>query len=158
MSAESTRRVQTAPLRMYIPGQGNVTLPEIAATRAIEGYDEKLMLARHEMTGDWCVMLKKGPWGKPFPVLGLGREIPAPEAITQRLLAADTKRHGDKLLHDLRANTARREAHTAAIADEGTAAAVEAYDWAFKHEHSGSSVAPARDASSIVVPSAKKAV
>ena len=151
----STARVQTAPLKMYIPGVGDVSLNQLAVQRAIEAYDEKLMLAKHEATGDWCVMLKKGPWeGKPFPVLGLGRgDLPSPEDVTQRLMAADTKRHGNKLLEQIRGNTKAREDAATAHADEGTNIAVEAYDWAFKQEQSGSDVSPARNAGSIVVPS-----
>jgi hypothetical protein len=152
--AESTRRVQTAPLRIHIPGTGDVDLATLAVKRAIEEYDEKLTLARHEHTGDWCVMLKKGPWdGKPFPVLGLGRgALPSAEEVTQRMFAADTKRHGDKLLNEIRGNVEAREKAASAKADEGTFNAVEAYDWAFKHYQSGSAVAPARHASQVVVP------
>jgi hypothetical protein len=155
MDATSTTRVQTAPLKIHIPGTGDVDLAALAVQRAIEAYDEKLMLAKHEHTGDWCVMLKRGPWdGEPFPVLGLGRgALPSPEEVTQRMFAADTKRHGDKLLSQIRGNVAAREKVVTDKADEGTFNAVEAYDWAFKHFNSGSAVAPARNASQIVVPS-----
>ncbi len=134
MSTESTRRVQAVPLRIHIPGQGDVDLATLSATRAIEAYDEKLMLAKHEITGDWCVMLKRGPWeGKPYPVLGLGQgDLPSPEEITQRLMAADTKRHGDKILHDFRARNETKERVADVAAEEGTGVAAEAYEWAFR--------------------------
>jgi hypothetical protein len=127
--------VKQAPeLRLWTP-QGVVDPTTSRAKRVVEQYDERLMLARHEGTGDWCVWLKKGPFGgEPFPVVGLGKELPDPETLERRLMQADTARHRDKILRDMNANNERIRAAEREAADQASGIAAEALEWGFRKE------------------------
>jgi len=77
--------------------------------RAVNEYDERLMFGRHD-NGDWCIFVKM-PHGKnPLPVLGFGTELPTPEEAVRRADAANTRRHGQKVLDQIMADDARRRA------------------------------------------------
>ena len=128
-------RVKAAPeTRLWIPGHGLVEAGIARASKAVEQYDERLMLARHEVTGDWCVFLKKGPFGEPFPVIGLGRDLPSPEQITERLQAADTARRGEKILREMNAHNARLKAPIDDAADTASGIGAEALEWGFRKQ------------------------
>lgn len=107
-----------------------------AAQRVVERYDEKLMLARHEGTGDWCVFLteKASPFGLPYPVIGLGTELPPPEEIERRLIMADTARRGHEILRHLEQENAKIEAAKLAKVDEASGIAAEALEWGFRKQ------------------------
>jgi hypothetical protein len=128
-------RVKTAAdTRLWIPGHGLVEAGIARASKIVEDYDEKLMLARHEVTGDWCVFLKKGPFGEPFPVIGLGKELPSSQEITDKLLAADTSRRGDQILRDLNAHNERLREPKRSAADTASGIAAEALEWGFRKQ------------------------
>ena len=88
-----TTDIYQLPLRMWVPGHGDVDVRTRAVARAISEYDEALMLARHEMTGEWVVFHRKGPdGGKPYPIFGLGHgELPHPDDVIARLQKAVRK-------------------------------------------------------------------
>jgi hypothetical protein len=128
-------RAKTAPeTRLWVPGHGVVEAGIGRASRVVEDYDERLMLARHEVTGDWCVFLKKGPFGEPYPVIGLGRELPSNDEIHERLLAADTARRGEQILREMNAHNARLKAPIDDAADTATGIGAEALEWGFRKQ------------------------
>ena len=122
--------------RIWTPG--GMVDPEIrAAERVVTQYDERLMLARHELTGDWVVWLKPraNPFGNaPYPVVGLGSSLPAPAEIEHRLKRADTARRGDEILREMDEANARLKAERNRAADEGSGIAAEALEWGFRKE------------------------
>lgn len=105
---------------IWIPGAGLVPIHVRSAMKAVEEYDADLKLARDEVADQWVVMLKNGPEGRPFPVLGLGYELPAPEEIKRRLYMADTRRRGREIVAEIeRRNEARRQELRAKAHDAG---------------------------------------
>ena len=95
--------------RIWLPGQGVVDMAPMKVHRAVSQYDERLMFGRHE-NGDWCIFVKM-PHGKnPLPVLGFGTGLPTPEEAVRRADAANTRRHGQKVLDQIMADDARRRA------------------------------------------------
>lgn len=116
---------------IYLPNGTRLNIRESQAARAVEEYDSSLILG--QLHGQWTVFLRNGPMeGNPFPVLGLGHELPTPEQIKKRLYAADTKRHGGKIALKVdRQNEAAKRA-LRKKADEGVGAAVEAFDWGLR--------------------------
>ena len=95
--------------RIWLPGQGVVDMAPMKVHRAVSQYDERLMFGRHD-NGDWCIFVKM-PHGKdPLPVLGFGRELPTPEEAVRRADAANTRRHGQKVLDQIMADDRRRRA------------------------------------------------
>lgn len=93
--------------RIWLPGQGVVDMAPMKVHRAVSAYDERLMFGRHE-NGDWCIFVKMEHGRKPLPVLGFGTEMPTPEEAVRRADAANTRKHGDKLLRDIKADDERR--------------------------------------------------
>ena len=131
---EVMARVKEAPTNLWIPGRGDgADLADLQA--AVKQHDDALLLARHELTGDWCIFIENiSPIsaGKPLPVIGLGKELPSKETILSRLHAADTRIHGSAILGGInQANETQRTLKREA-ADAATEAAAEAYEWAHR--------------------------
>lgn len=100
------------------------------AARAVEEYDSGLMLGYRKDVNEWVVFIRNGPNGEPFPVLGLGRELPHPDTIKQRLYHADTKRRGPQIVAQIdRHNEAIKQAARDRAADAAVVAA-EGMEWA----------------------------
>lgn len=123
------RRVKNEETRIWTP-EGAVSLDIVRAKRAVEEYDTSLTLGKHTLTGDWCIWLKRGSGEEPYPVLGLGPELPDESTITERLRAADTRIHGDAILTRMRRENEALEAASKAKADDAVGTAAEAYEWA----------------------------
>lgn len=89
---------------------GGVLSPEVrTAQAAIEAYDERLELGFDNRANQWVVLWKDGPQGAPFPVYGLGRELPGYEQIQKMLWQGDTVRRGADIVKDVkRRNDAAR--------------------------------------------------
>jgi hypothetical protein len=110
--------------KLWLPGQGVVDIGPMKVHRALQAYDERLLFGRindpnHPGYGDWCAFVKM-PHGSKFPILpviGFGKEMPTPEEAVQRCNAANTRRHGDKILHDIKADDDRRRKSLERAAD-----------------------------------------
>lgn len=126
---------QDENLKIWTP-RGMVDPKLRAAQRVVEQYDPNLMLARHEGTGDWCVFLteKASPFGLPFPVIGLGPELPPPDEIEKRLMQADTARRGREILDQLERKNAAIKADREARMDDASGIAAEALEWGFRKQ------------------------
>jgi len=114
---------------MWVPPQMK-DAQERAAAKAVEEYDSGLILGYRNDVGEWVVFLRNGPGGVPFPALGLGSTLPAPEEIKRRLYRADTKRRGPAIVAEV-------ERHNRMIEDRGRRAqeasievAAEGIEWA----------------------------
>jgi hypothetical protein len=119
--------------RLWIPGEGEVDMRVVGCQRVCREYDDRLVLARHELTGDWVVFIKISR-DNMYPVIGIGRELCDPEELSQRLWKADAKRHGSKLLYDINEHNERlkRESRKRAIAADEEIA--EAFEWGLRQE------------------------
>ncbi len=89
--------VAEGPVKLWLPGLGVTDLRIRRVAVAVEQYDPALRLARHELNGDWVVVM--GDQG--HPIFGFGRELPRPEDVEHLLGKHDIKRHGKKLMADL---------------------------------------------------------
>jgi hypothetical protein len=102
--------------RIWLPAQHtNRQLDRL--NRALNQYDERLRFGRNEDNGDWCVFLcLRGE--RPIPVLGFQDEIPEPDEMIRRVEAADTRKHGDKILIEMEEHNNRLRAEVREKADE----------------------------------------
>jgi hypothetical protein len=118
------------------------------ALKTVEEYDDDLTIGRHEQTGEWVVLLKRGPEGRPFPVFGLGIELPAPEQIKKRLYESDVRRNGAEIVRQITRKTELAQAEGRRVASEASGHAAEALEWG--HRKMGAHPSPR-----IFVPSPK---
>lgn len=123
-------RVKNTDTRIWTP-ESDADQKTLAAKRAVESYNENLVLGRHLITGDWVIFIKQGPDKPPFPVIGIGPDLPDdPADLTERLYRADTRIHGDRILTDMMKSNEAYMKEQRAAAEEATGMAAEAYEWA----------------------------
>jgi hypothetical protein len=115
---------------LWVPGYGNVPVGMSAAAQAVREYDPDLAIGQDERNGDYVVLLKRGPGGTAFPVLGLGPQLPAPEEIKRRLHRADTRRRGREIVASIERNNERQRQRLRAEAHEAGGEVAETMDTA----------------------------
>lgn len=128
---DSLHNIAHEEQKLYIPGQGMVDLHLRRAMKAVEQYDDRLILARHEHTGDWVAFVQLGP-DRMFPVIGFGKELPHPDEIRRILEQADTHRHGDKILRQIQEHNDRLQREKRAATTEAIDEAAEYADFGFR--------------------------
>ena len=119
--------------KLWIPGMGETDVRIVGCQRVCREFDDRLELAKHELTGDWVVFIKVDR-GNLYPVIGIGRELCSPDELRERLWKADAKRHGDKVLRDINEHNARLQRESRARALEADEATAEALEWGFRQE------------------------
>jgi len=127
-SNEILGRVAQEEQRLYIPGQGFVDFRIKRASKAITDYDDRLILALHEITGDWVAFIQLGP-DRMFPVIGFGKDLPEPAEIREILERHDTHRHGDKILRQIQEMNDSIQAKIRKRADDAVEETVEHAQW-----------------------------
>ena len=110
---------------IWLPGRGELRFNELQAARAVEEYDPDLTLGQIQDTGQWAVFLPRID-GSPFPVLGLGRELPSPDRIKEILFKSDVRRNGRAILAEMEAHQERSDKEFSDKADEATELVAEA--------------------------------
>jgi hypothetical protein len=127
-------RIRSVEQKLWVPGAGEIDPRITAAQRVVREYDERLELARHELTGDWVVFVKLGP-DNIYPVVGIGPELPAnAEDLRQRIYKLDAKRHGTKILDDINRHNERIRQESRSRALEADEQIAEAFEWGFRRE------------------------
>jgi hypothetical protein len=111
-----------APCRLWLPGLGEVDPRVRRVVHAVRDYDPDLKLARHEVTGDWVVVLREDG----HPIFGFGRDLPSPDEVAAKLAKHDIKRHGKKIMDQLARATERQRLQDQYAVDEGDGATAEA--------------------------------
>jgi len=86
-------------MSLWLPN--NMNYDAYRVDRIVREYDDRLMFARNEETGDWCVFIRMPRPSSPYPVLGFGREIPDTAVVMQRLQEADTLRTGNQIYNEV---------------------------------------------------------
>lgn len=134
MSNEILQRVRQHEQKLWVPSRGELTVGEARIQRAVEEYDERLVLARHNVTGDWVIFIKVDR-DTLYPVIGLGPELPTdPEEVQRRLYLADGQRRGTEILDQVnRHNDAIRKAKRDAT-DEAIGETAEHLEWGYRQE------------------------
>ena len=110
---------------LFIPGRGSVDTRAWRVDQAVNEYDERLLFAKNEETGDWCVFVRMPGAEPPYPVCGFGREIPSVDDVMLRIRRADTMRNGDAIYNDL---VRSQEKYRAELAYKGDQAADESVE------------------------------
>lgn len=132
--ADILQRAHHEERKLWIPGKGEVDPRVNAAERVVSEYDERLVLARHEVTGDWVVFIKVDR-DNIYPVIGIGPELPAnAEDLRARLRATDTRIHGDKILRQINESNERIKKESRARALDADGQVAEALEWGFRRE------------------------
>lgn len=85
---------------IWLPGAGELRFDELAAARLVEEYDADLTLGQIRDTGQWAVFLPRED-GTPFPVLGLGRDLPPLDRLKELLYRNDVRRNGRRILAEM---------------------------------------------------------
>jgi hypothetical protein len=88
-------------MELFIPGHGNMTSQQFLIVSALKDYDEKLMFARNEETGDWCVYSRMPHPEPPFPVFGFGPELPDKQIVLDRVKSGDLRRNSDRIYNEI---------------------------------------------------------
>ena len=103
--------------------------------KAVKEYDPNLDFGKNELTGQWCIFLKRGVSSASqevdLPVLGFP-EIPHPDDALRRLQESDALRTGNEILDKLVKNNQDIEDRREVAAQEATAQAAEGFDWGFR--------------------------
>jgi hypothetical protein len=86
--------------------------------RALRQYDERLEFGRNMDNGDWCVFVR-AERDQLIPVLGFQNEVPTIEEMLERVQAADTKRHGDRILKSINDHNEQLKQEKRDAAEEG---------------------------------------
>jgi hypothetical protein len=73
----------------------------LAVDKAVSEYDERLYFEHNPETNQWCIFLKTIPSEPDLPLLGWD-EIPNVDVALRRLYNADSLRHGEKILNDMK--------------------------------------------------------
>jgi len=88
-------------MKLFIPGYGDVNTDAWRVDQAVKEYDSRLMFGRNEENGDWCIFIEMPRPNDPYPILGFQDRVPDPVEAIDRLKAADTMRHGDRIYKDV---------------------------------------------------------
>jgi hypothetical protein len=86
---------------LFVPGRGVMDFDAYRIDRAVNEYDERLMFAKNEGSGDWCVFVRMPGNEPPYPVCGFGYELPMLDDVMLRIHNADTMRNGDAIYNDM---------------------------------------------------------
>lgn len=127
-SNDIIKRVSNEDQRLYIPGEGFVDFRLRRAVKAVADYDDRLILALHEVTGDWVAFRSLGP-DRMFPVIGFGKELPEPHEIREILERHDTHRHGDKLIRQIQEENDRIQREKRKAVDEAIEETTDYAEW-----------------------------
>lgn len=110
---------------IWLPGAGELRFDELAVARKIEEYDSEATLGQDKRSGQWAVFLP-GADGHPFPVLGLGHELPSPDHIAELLYKHDVRRNGRAILAEMKQHADRADKDFQDKVEEATDAVAEA--------------------------------
>jgi hypothetical protein len=110
---------------IWLPGRGELRFDELQVARAVEEYDPDLTLGQIQDTGQWAVFLPRID-GSPFPVFGLGHELPSPDRVKEILFSKDVRRNGRAILAEMEAHQERSDKEFEAKTDEATELLAEA--------------------------------
>jgi hypothetical protein len=93
--------------------------------RAVREHDDRLMFARNEDTGDWCIYIRMPGDRAPFPVIGFQNTIPEPHEAIAKLNAGDTRKHGDRMLMEARRADEQRRRELEYVSDQASSESAE---------------------------------
>lgn len=118
--------------RLWLPG-GSTTTQERQVAQAVGEYDRDLKLGQRS-DGEWVVFLCPEGEQNPFPVLGLGFQLPSSDLVKEKLFKHDTRRNGRKIYSQMLRRMEDGKKASIARGDEGAGEAAEAMASAFRRQ------------------------
>lgn len=118
------------PNEIWTPS-GKVDLHYLQAKRAVEEYDSNLTLAKHTVTDDWVIFTRLDN-GTLYPVIGLGRELPSPDRIKERIYKSDLRRRGEKMLDEMNRRNEQIRRNNRRAAEDATGLMAEALEYGYR--------------------------
>lgn len=120
----------------------NIWVPEsfghrevVRVRRAVKEYDPNLDFGKNELTGQWCIFLKRGTSEVTrevdLPILGFN-DIPHPDDALTRLRQSDALRTGNEILDKITRNNQDIEDRREVAAQEAAHEAAEGFDWGYR--------------------------
>jgi len=86
-------------MRLWLPNTMNYDAYRV--DRAVNAYDERLMFARNEDTGDWCVFVRMPSPTEPIPVFGFGDRIPDPVEAVAKVQEGHLVKHKERIWKEI---------------------------------------------------------
>jgi hypothetical protein len=98
-------------MKLWLPGQGMTDTRAARVHAAINAYDERLMFAKNEETGDWCIFVRMPRPKDPWPLYGFGDNIPSPDVALEKVQEAHLVKNKDRIWREVidSQNAYRRE-------------------------------------------------
>lgn len=115
----------------FVSGRGMVDSDVLAVDRAVSEYDERLYFDRNLETGQYCIYLRTIPSEPDLPLFGFD-EIPQPLEAVGRLHRADTLRHGEQILDDMKRRNENNLEPLRRKTDDAEGQTAEGFEWAFR--------------------------
>jgi hypothetical protein len=86
-------------MNLWLPNTMNYDAYRV--DRAVHAYDERLMFARNEETGDWCVFVRMPSPQPPLPVFGFGARIPDPVEALAKVQEGHLVKHKERIWREI---------------------------------------------------------
>lgn len=120
--------IEVPAQEILVPGRGVINFDALRVDRAVKEYDERLSFGYNPKNEDWVVYIKlprdfKDAWYQiegenVMPVLGVGKEIPIPDAVIKRLWETDAWRNGEEIYDNMLKHNAAIKAEQNEQADQ----------------------------------------
>jgi hypothetical protein len=119
-------------MKLWLPNTVNYDAYRV--DRAVNAYDERLMFARNEDTGDWCVFVRMPSPQDPFPVFGFGDRIPDPVEVLAKVQEGHLVKHKERIWKEITDSQKEYRKNIAAPAEEARDESVEAIEFMMRQE------------------------
>jgi len=102
--------------------------------RAVNAYDERLMFARNDDTGDWCVFVRMPSPQPPYPVFGFGDRIPDPVEAVSKVQEGHLVKHKERIWKEITDSQQEYRKSLSDPVDEARDESVEAIEFMMRKE------------------------
>ena len=119
-------------MNLWLPNTMNYDAYRV--DRALHAYDERLMFARNEDTGDWCVFVRMPRPQEPFPLMGFGDSIPEPNFVLAKVQEGHLVKHKERIWKEIIDSQKEYKKGFADRADDARDESVEAIEFMMRQE------------------------
>ena len=88
-------------MKLWLPGYGITDSKAVRVEAALKAYDERLMFAKNEETGDWCIFVRMPRPKDPWPLFGFGDEIPEPAVAVEKVQEAHLVKNKERIWREI---------------------------------------------------------
>lgn len=119
-------------MNLWLPNGMNMDAYRV--DRAVNAYDERLMFARNEDTGDWCVFVRMPSPKPPMPVFGFGNRIPDPVEAVARVQEGHLVKHKERIWKEVTESQEQFKKKFSDKADDARDESVEAIEFMMRKD------------------------